>query len=100
MEKGEIKIKIRIKIRRGSGWVADGAPGGASVAAWETIPSDEPAFTKVTAGKQIRAHAHELITFSPRQKTDWGKKCTFLKIYPGHRITPIDTDVGKAVLTG
>jgi hypothetical protein len=25
----------------------------------------------------MRAHAQELITFSPRQKTDWGKKRVF-----------------------
>ena len=42
-----------------------------------TAPGDEPAFAKATAGKHIRAHAQELITFSPRQKTDWGKKRVF-----------------------
>jgi hypothetical protein len=56
-----------------------GAARAAAVAARKTLPSDE----------QIRAHAPELITFSPREKTDWGKKRSFLKIYFGHRSTPM-----------
>jgi hypothetical protein len=39
----------------------------AAVAARRTAPGDA----------QIRAHAPELITFSPRQKTDWEKKRVF-----------------------
>jgi len=44
---------------------------------------------------QIRPHAQELITFPRGGKTDWGKKCRFLKIYFGHRLTQIDTDWKK-----
>jgi len=46
-----------------------GAARAAAVAARRTAPGDE----------HIRAHAPELITFSPRQKTDWGKKRTFFE---------------------
>jgi hypothetical protein len=59
-----------------------GAARAAAVAARKTLPGDE----------HIRAHAQELITFSPRQKTDWGKKRTFFENLFQPRINWIDTD--------
>jgi hypothetical protein len=32
-------------------------------------------------GRHIRAHAQELITFSPGQKTDWGKKRRVFEVF-------------------
>ena len=62
---------------------AEGTARRAAAGAWEGIPSDAPAFAEAPAGKQVRAHAHDLITFSPRQKTDWGKKRSFLRFFLG-----------------
>jgi len=63
-----------------------GAASAASAAARRRAPSNGPTFTKVTAGKHSCPHAQELITFPRGEKTDWGKKRRFLKIYFGHRI--------------
>jgi hypothetical protein len=46
-------------------------------------------------GRHIRAHAPELITFSPRQKTDWGKKRGIFEVLFQPRIDWIDTDMGR-----
>jgi hypothetical protein len=62
-----------------------GAARAAAVAARKTLPSDG----------HIRAHAQELITFSPRQKTDWGKKRTFFEDLFWPRIKTRLTDMRK-----
>jgi len=72
---------------KGSRWSAASA---ATVAVRRRTPGDGPAFTKASAvaykamadkpaGKRIRAHAQELITFPRGRKTDWGKKRTFFE---------------------
>jgi hypothetical protein len=55
-----------------------------SAAARRRAPGDGPAFAKARAGKHSCPHAQELITYPRGGKTDWGKKCRFLKIYFNH----------------
>jgi len=86
-------VEVRGRLLGGRGEDFDDMEGGrgaasaAAVAARRRAPDDGPAFAKATAGKHACPHAQELITFSRGGKTDWGKKCRFLKIYFNHGST-------------
>jgi hypothetical protein len=113
IKEGGIKIRIRIKIRRGK---EDGLErdkkdqkderdqnetndaGAWKASAFAKATADQPvAAARRTApgDAQMRAHAQELITFSPRQKTDWGKKRIFLKICFNHGSTGLTRIWGR-----
>ena len=86
-------VEVRGRLLGGRGEDFDDMEGGrgaasaAAVAARRRAPDDGPALAKATAGKHACPHAQELITFSRGGKTDWGKKCRFLKIYFNHGST-------------